>query len=61
MDNRILVNISFQLPEMSKQDLGTYILPIVNEALNIGGNTVHVSLQPYDPDAEEDMPPEVGE
>lgn len=54
MDPEILVNISFRLPQTDRRVLGEHLAPVFKEAVAAGGDTVHVSLQPYDPDEDPD-------
>lgn len=53
MEPEILVNVSFRLPQADRRALAEHISPVVKEAIVAGGDTVHVGLQPYDPDEEE--------
>lgn len=54
MEPEILINISFRLPQSDRRALAEYLGPVMKEAVIAGGDTVHISLQPYDPEAEED-------
>jgi len=54
MEPEILVNISFHLPQTDRRVLGEHLAPVFKAAVEAGGDTVHVSLQPYDPDEEPD-------
>ena len=54
MEPEILVNISLRLPQADRRALASHLAPIIKEAIIAGGDTVHVSLQPYDPDEESD-------
>lgn len=54
MEPEILVNISFRLPQTDRRILGEHLAPVFMEAVAAGGDTVHVSLQPYDPDEDPD-------
>lgn len=51
MDNskpEVLINISFSVPKDIKiPDMS----PLITEALRVGGSTLSLSLQPYDPNA----------
>lgn len=49
----ILVNISLRLPQSDRTALADHLAPVIKEAIIAGGDTVHVALQPYDP---EDVP-----
>lgn len=55
MEPEVLVNVSFRLPQLVAMDRETFadkLGPVVREALIAGGDTVHFSTQPYDPDEE---------
>lgn len=56
MDPEILITISMRLPQSDRHALADHLAPVIKEAIIAGGDTVHVALQPYDPDeaAEED-------
>ena len=54
MEPEILVNISLRLPQSDRVALALHLAPIIKEAIIAGGDTVHVALQPYDPDEEAD-------
>ena len=50
MEPEILVNISLRLPQSDRMALALHLSPIIKEAIIAGGDTVHIALQPYDPD-----------
>jgi phenylpyruvate tautomerase PptA (4-oxalocrotonate tautomerase family) len=50
MEPEILVNISLRLPQADRRALADHLTPVIKEAIIAGGDTVHVVLQPYDPD-----------
>lgn len=50
MEPEILVNITLRLPQSDRRALASHLAPVIEEAIIAGGDTVHVSLQPYDPD-----------
>jgi len=52
MEPEILISITMRLPQSDRQALAAHLAPVINEAIVAGGDTVHVSLQPYDPDEE---------
>jgi hypothetical protein len=52
MEPEILVNISLRLPQADRRALAEHLSPLIKEALVAGGDTVNISLQPYDPDEE---------
>lgn len=54
MEPEILVNITFRLPQSDRGVLADHLAPVMKEAIQAGGDTVHLSLQPYTPDEEED-------
>lgn len=54
MEPEILVNISFRLPQADRETLGMYLRDLMQQAIVVGGDTVTISLQPYDPDEEID-------
>lgn len=54
MEPLILVNISMRLPQSDRQTLADHLAPVIKEAIIAGGDTVHVGLQPFDPDEEEE-------
>lgn len=53
MEPEILVNIAFRLPQADRRALAEHLEPVIKHAIIAGGDTVHISLQPYDPDEEE--------
>lgn len=50
MEPEILVNISLRLPQADRRALAEHLAPVIKEAIVAGGDTVHVGLQPYDPE-----------
>lgn len=50
MEPEILINVSFRLPQADRRALADHLAPVIREAIIAGGDTVHVALQPYDPD-----------
>jgi hypothetical protein len=54
MEPEILINISFRLPQADREALADHLAPVVREAIKTGGDTVHVGLQPYTPDENEE-------
>lgn len=54
MEPEILVSITFRLPQSDRTALAEHISPVVTEAIIAGGDTVHVSLQPYTPPEEDE-------
>lgn len=53
MEPEILVNVSLRLPQADRRALAEHLSLVIKEAIVAGGDTVHVSLQPYDPDADD--------
>lgn len=53
MEPEILVNITLRLPQADRRALADHLAPVIKEAIVAGGDTVMVSLQPYDPDDSE--------
>lgn len=53
MEPEILVNISLHLPQSDRRALAEHLAPVIREAIIAGGDTVHISLQPYTPDDDE--------
>lgn len=54
MEPEILVNISLRLPQADRRSLGDHLQTVMKEAVIAGGDTVHISLQPYTPQDDED-------
>lgn len=54
MEPEILVNISIRLPQADRSALAAHLAPVMQAAVAAGGDKVHISLQPYDPDDEEE-------
>lgn len=52
MDPEILVSITLRLPQADRRALADHLAPVIKEAIVAGGDTVHVAMQPYDPDEE---------
>lgn len=50
MEPEILVNLSLRLPQADRRALAEHLAPVIKEAIIAGGDTVHIGLQPYDPD-----------
>lgn len=54
MEPEILVTISLRLPQADRRALAEHLSPIMKHAVIAGGDTVHIALQPYDPEKEDD-------
>lgn len=57
LDPEILVNISFRLPQLAAMDrisFAAQMVDVIRETIIIGGTTVHIGIQPYDPDESDD-------
>lgn len=52
MEPEILVSVTLRLPQADRRALAAHLLPVIEEAIIAGGDTVHIGLQPYDPDVE---------
>jgi len=52
MEPEILVNVSLRLPQADRRALADHLAPVIKEAIVAGGDTVHIGLQPYDPNEE---------
>jgi hypothetical protein len=50
MEPEILITVSFRLPQADRRALADHLAPVIREAIIAGGDTVHVAMQPYDPD-----------
>ena len=50
MDPEILVTINLRLPQADRRALADHLAAVIKEAIVAGGDTVYVSLQPYDPE-----------
>lgn len=53
MEPEILVTVSLRLPQSDRLALADHLKALMHEAIVAGGTTVHIALQPYDPDSEE--------
>lgn len=54
MKSEILVNITLRLPQADRRALADHLAPVIREAIIAGGDTAHVTLQPYEPDDSDD-------
>ena len=54
MEPEILINLTFRLPQSDRHALAAHLAPVIKEALIAGGDTVHLGLQPYDPEESTD-------
>jgi hypothetical protein len=45
----ILVTVSLRLPQADRTALADHLTPVMREAIIAGGDTVHMTLQPYTP------------
>lgn len=54
MEPEILITISLRLPQSDRQTLGAHLQDVMKEAVVAGGDSVMISLQPYNPDEDED-------
>lgn len=53
MEPEILVNLSLRLPQADRRALAEHLIPVIQQAIIAGGDTVHFSMQPYDPDGDD--------
>jgi hypothetical protein len=53
MEPQILVNVSLRLPQGDRAAIAQHLGPVIHEAIKAGGDTVHISLQPFTPDDDE--------
>lgn len=56
LESEILINISFRVPAITAMDRVTFtdqLEPVIRCAIIAGGDTVHFSMQPYDPDGDD--------
>jgi type II secretory pathway component PulL len=53
MESEILINISFRLPQADRRALAKHLALVIEEAIQAGGDTVHIGLQPYTPEEDE--------
>jgi len=42
-----------RLPQADREALGAHLQELMKEAVIAGGDSVHIALQPYDPDEDE--------
>jgi len=54
LEPEILVNISMRLPQADRRALGEHLADVMKAAVIAGGDTVHIALQPYTPEEDED-------
>ena len=50
----LLVSISLRFPNVGAEALTEHIAPLVQAALAAGGRSTNVSIQPFDPDEEDE-------
>lgn len=53
LEPEILVNIALRLPQADRTALADHLSPVIREAIIAGGDKVHISVQPYDPDGDD--------
>lgn len=44
------MSISLRLPQSDRRIIAEHLAAVIREAITAGGDTVNVSLQPYDPE-----------
>lgn len=52
MENEILISVSFRVPQDDRKALVERLIPLMRIAIETGGNTVNVSLQPWSSEEE---------
>lgn len=50
IEPEILVTISLRLPQADRRALARHLEAVMREAIIAGGDSVHIGLQPYDPE-----------
>lgn len=53
-DSELLINISLRLPTLDREATSKHLGPLMEAAIAAGGMSTHISVQPYDPDEDED-------
>ena len=53
-ESELLVNISLRLPTLDREATSKHLGPLIEAAIAVGGMSTHISIQPYDPDEEDD-------
>lgn len=54
LEPEILVSIQVRFPQMDRPALGDHLAALMAAAVAVGGHTTNISLQPFDPDGEDD-------
>lgn len=49
----LLVNLSMRFPQLDRTALAAHLAPVAEAAIAAGGLSFNLSIQPYDPDADE--------
>lgn len=52
--SELLVSISLRLPTLDREATSKHLGPLMEAAIAAGGMSTHISVQPYDPDEDED-------
>jgi len=55
MEPEILITISLRLPQADRNALADHLKALMHMAVVAGGDTVHIGLQPYTPDEDEEL------
>jgi hypothetical protein len=50
MEPEILISITLRFPQLDRVALAQHLAPVLREAIEAGGNSVTISLQPYTPE-----------
>lgn len=54
MEPEILISVSFRLPQADRAALAQHLGPLISAAIQAGGDTVNINLQPYTPENNDD-------
>lgn len=54
LEPEILINITLRLPQSDRSALAKHLSPLIREGITAGGDTFHLSLQPFTPDIEDE-------
>jgi hypothetical protein len=53
-DPELLINISMRFPNLDREALAQHLGPLIATAVAAGGMSTNISIQPYDPDSDDD-------
>lgn len=54
MTTELLVNVSLRFPQLDRNALADHLAPLMAEAVRVGGSTTNISIQPYEPDDDDE-------